>query len=86
MISSPDFGLAKVYGLKDRKGAGGTPYYMAPEVLDAAPFDAKADVYAYSCLSSASQPTVCDRALCGVSKSALLCSLDLDLQLFYGSS
>ncbi|ELR16181.1 protein kinase domain containing protein [Acanthamoeba castellanii str. Neff] len=43
-----DFGLAKVYGLKDRKGVGGTPYYMSPEVLDGEDFDSKSDVYAFA--------------------------------------
>jgi len=43
-----DFGLAKVHGLEDSKGAGGTPYYMAPEVLNSDPYDSKADIYAFA--------------------------------------
>lgn len=43
-----DFGMAKVYGLKDTKGVGGTPFYMSPEALDEQPPDAKSDVYAFA--------------------------------------
>jgi serine/threonine protein kinase len=42
-----DFGMSKVYGLKDTKSVGGTPFYMSPEALNEHPPDAKSDVYAY---------------------------------------
>jgi len=48
MAETVDFGLAKVHGLEDSKGAGGTPYYMAPEVLNSDPYDSKADIYAFA--------------------------------------
>lgn len=43
-----DFGLSKVYGLKDNKAVGGTPFYMSPEALNEQPPDEKSDVYAYA--------------------------------------
>jgi serine/threonine protein kinase len=39
--------MSKVYGLKDTKGVGGTPYYMSPEALDERPPDSKSDVFSY---------------------------------------
>ena len=44
-----DFGLSQIRHrgerLVDRAGAVGTPLYMAPEVLNGAPFTEKSDVY-----------------------------------------
>jgi serine/threonine protein kinase len=46
-----DFGLSQIRkrgeSLIDRGGAVGTPLYMAPEVMDGAPFTEKSDVYSF---------------------------------------
>jgi serine/threonine protein kinase len=45
-----DFGLSKVYSAKEMKGTGGSPAYMAPEILDDAPYDKQADIYSFGIL------------------------------------
>jgi tetratricopeptide (TPR) repeat protein len=41
-----DFGIALTAGARDRKGKGGTPFYVAPEQAAGRETDARADLYA----------------------------------------
>ena len=45
-----DFGVSRVatFDPKDKMTLVGTPTYMAPEVLDARPYDEKADTYSFA--------------------------------------
>jgi fused-like protein len=45
-----DFGVSRVatFDPKDKMTLVGTPTYMAPEVLDAKPYDHKADTYSFA--------------------------------------
>ncbi|ELR16845.1 protein kinase domain containing protein [Acanthamoeba castellanii str. Neff] len=47
-LNKPHPILSPVYGLKDTKSVGGTPFYMSPEALNEHPPDAKSDVYAFA--------------------------------------
>lgn len=50
-VKVADFGLSKIQSGKDDDGmAGGSPFYMAPEVLLGRGCDAKADVYSFGIL------------------------------------